>query len=210
MHTSFARIVKPYNCIYQKYKMHRSLKNIPNETWYYYTIYNSYDDEREEYRCERNTKLVERIQSKPPSNQKQYQQSKHDSSSINYETLIRNSSTDLTKIVTATNVRVETDSVTQPYKNDHSVDTKQYLPENKRSSHVSRLLLRVASITKEILQKLSCNCNLFRHIVKYFSCWYENILNVLISPSVATGMLLSNLMLLILILWIDDKKQWKN
>ena len=55
----------------EKQKMQRSLCDFPTEIWYYYTFYNSCDDEQREYRCERRTKQVERIQAKPGNDHEQ-------------------------------------------------------------------------------------------------------------------------------------------
>jgi hypothetical protein len=76
--------------------MQRSLKKFPNETWYYYTFYNSYDDEQREYRYERNTKQVERIQSTPNNCYERYQRHEQNST-MNYDIFIRNESSESKK-----------------------------------------------------------------------------------------------------------------
>ena len=184
--------------------MQRSLCDFPTEIWYYYTFYNSCDDEQREYRCERRTKQVERIQAKPGNDHERYRMS-NQSSSINHSTLIGNLSTDAKIIVAATIVDIKTHTAHVMPLYGLKVMTMQGLLQDQRSSqYIDTISQRLVKRTRKVFWK-SSNRNIFRDIMMYYSCQYERILHILISPNVATGMLLSNFALLWLIRTIHDK-----
>ena len=183
--------------------MNRSLKAFPNETWYYYTFYNIYDDEKREYRFDRHSKQVERILAEPSHHDEQYLRSELDSSK-QYES-IQHENADTRKILSETLMDNEPYSETGAPPVGHNVITVLSLLDDQQLSRLLNfenyaIVQRVVNTSRKVYQEQANNHKLFRDVVKYSSCQYEKILCVLTSSSVATSMLLSNLILLVLIL----------
>lgn len=185
--------------------MQRSLKFIPNETWYYYTFYNTYDDEQREYRYERHSKLVEQIHCQAKSRcEEQYPRSKHNSSFIYRIPIINNDVAD--KNVEKTETLEVVDTINMETQNDHiyNVSPMLYALEDQKISPFRRMgefaVQLVENTTVIIFQAPGYNCN-FLSVIMYPLLQYEKLMKIITLPKVATGMLICDLILLVLILY---------
>ena len=180
--------------------MQRSLKLIPNETWYYYTFYNTYEDEQREYRYERHTKQVERIQAKSRC-EEQYPRSKHDSSFIYSNPIMNNDMADTnierTEVVNIIHMETQNDHI-------HNVSHMLYPLEDQNISPFHRMEKFAAQLVERtkviIFQAPGINYN-FLGVIMYSSLQYEKLMKIITLPKVATGMLICDLVLLIFILY---------
>jgi hypothetical protein len=157
--------------------MHRPSKCGQMETYYYYTFYNSYDDEPRTYRYVPQTKQAEWIkprrqqtQQRSPFQPTGIRQHSIDSAVKRDETVLNNTS--LQKCT------FEKNSTCDPNINlasaillDKDLSTIEHYQNDK------------------IVQQSATSC----------FTQYEAIMNVLTSPNVATAMLLSNIVLLVLV-----------
>lgn len=172
--------------------MQRSLKSIPQETWYYYTFYNSYDDEQREYRYERYTKHVERIQSKLCPCEDQCTRTKSDCHAMEQGTFNRNDSADASRTRSDATVGAQNQML-------HSIEGLQF----SRLPHTSKIrsTQQEEAVTGAICRELANISAFVRNIARYFSMQYEKVMHILTLPEVATGLLLSNLILLVVIIY---------
>ena len=179
--------------------MQRSLKLVPSETWYYYTFYNSYDDEQREYRYERHTKQVERMQSKSRCEERHIL-SKHDSPLIYCNPRNIND-------MTVTNMkRTETLEVDDTFSSEKQKEHKCEVSPIPMPYLIRRLTVREYAVqlvenTKKILNQANgSNFNILS-VAMYSSLQYEKLMKIITLPNVVTGMLICDLILLVLILY---------
>ena len=189
--------------------MQRSSKFFPQETWYYYTFYNSYDDEQREYRYERHTKQVERVPSKQSLDGTLLCQQTIPKYFMKNDTFIRKNLTDSSVIVSETIEGVEDHSANVLHTCSRTANTMISILEDQQhpqlqifKNYASNQL--EAMVKGELFQKLTYSHKFSQDIIRYFSCQYERMLYIITSPNVATGMLLSNLILL----WLVLSKQY--
>jgi hypothetical protein len=185
--------------------MQRPLKFIPSETWYYYTFYNSYDDEQREYRFERHTKQVERMQSKPRCLER-YICSKHESS-LNYRNPVKNNDLAVANMK-STEALIVRDTLSVEKKKDHIHDASPILcllGDQKISpfQRVGESAAQLVEHTKVIIFQTNGNNYNFLRVTLYLwsSLQYEKLMKIITLPKVATGILLCDLILLVLILY---------
>ena len=172
--------------------MQRSLDRIPQETWYYYTFYNSYDDEQREYRYEPNTKHVERIQSKSCQSEYQYTRPIPDLHTMEHGTLIRDDSADVSKARSDATVGAQNQML-------HFTEDQHFSRFPRTNNNRSKQLEETA--TRKTCQELA-NVNVFvKDVARHFSAQYEKVMHILTLPEVATGLLLSNVILLAVIIY---------
>ena len=172
--------------------MQRSLDRIPQETWYYYTFYNSYDDEQREYRYEPNTKHVERIQSKSCQSEHQYTRPIPDLHTMEHGTLIRDDSADVSKARSDATVGAQNQML-------HFTEDQHFSRFPCANNNRSKQLEEAATGT--IYQELAIVNVFVKDVARYFSAQYEKGMHILTLPEVATGLLLSNVILLAVIIY---------